>query len=179
MKFNLLGGGTVEATSPADLVESLRADTATWQPTADRALWMTNFAYRAKLQTGKGVSTYDDFQFVRDLIYAGLVIPDQEADLNQRIEFMAASLRELLPPWESSITRMPGSDTQWLAVIEAPQKIRPKGVGFRSELQFGDSHLMSPNAVFAIVSEIILKAQRQAMQANTEDEAALAGADQE
>lgn len=74
MKFTLLGGGAVEAASPAELVEALRRDTATWRPeeAADRDGWMRAYAARAELQTGRTVRAQDEY-FLLDIARAGLV----------------------------------------------------------------------------------------------------------
>ena len=75
MKYNLLGGGSIEAATALGLVEALRADAAAWIPTVSIEDFMEGMAERCKLQTGADISTLDVNSFLVDLIAHGFLVP--------------------------------------------------------------------------------------------------------
>jgi hypothetical protein len=75
MKYNLLGGGSIEAATELGLVEALRQDAMAWVPSVSIEDFMEGMAARCKIQTGADVSTLSVTSFLIDLIAGGFLIP--------------------------------------------------------------------------------------------------------
>jgi hypothetical protein len=74
MKYNLLGGGSIEAPTELGLVEALREDSMAWAPTVSIEDFMEEMAARCKIQTGATISTLDVNSFLIDLIANGFLL---------------------------------------------------------------------------------------------------------
>jgi hypothetical protein len=75
MKYKLLGGGHIEAASPLELVEALRADSQAWAPTVGIEDFMEGYADRCKMQNGAIVRTDSLINFLHDLQAGGFITP--------------------------------------------------------------------------------------------------------
>jgi hypothetical protein len=75
MKYELLGGGHIEAASPLELVEALRADSADWVPSVSIEDFMEGMAGRCKIQNGTTVRTDSVVNFLHDLQQGGFITP--------------------------------------------------------------------------------------------------------
>ncbi|MGI4833272.1 MAG: hypothetical protein ACRYFK_07405 [Janthinobacterium lividum] len=73
MKYNILGGGQLEATSDFEIVEGLRQVAMAWAPTVSIEDFMVEMADRCK--TYKGVFVRTDYipNFVSDLRQYGFI----------------------------------------------------------------------------------------------------------
>lgn len=68
MKYYLLGGGHVEATTPLELVEALRQEAMAWVPSVSIEDYMEGVQHRWKLQSGANIRTDSVENFVADLL---------------------------------------------------------------------------------------------------------------
>jgi hypothetical protein len=75
MKYELLGGGHIEAASPLDLIEALRADSQHWVPSVGVEDFMEGMAARCKMQSGTTVRTDSLINFLHDLQAGGFISP--------------------------------------------------------------------------------------------------------
>ena len=75
MKYELLGGGHVEAPSPLALVMELRKDSQQWAPTVGIEDFMEEYAKRCKFQNGAIVRTGNVQHFIDDLVAGGFMTP--------------------------------------------------------------------------------------------------------
>ncbi|WP_375435097.1 hypothetical protein [uncultured Hymenobacter sp.] len=66
-KYELLGGGHIEATTDLGLVEALRRDAQAWLPSVSIEDFMEGMAARCKIQTGAVVRTNSVANFIADL----------------------------------------------------------------------------------------------------------------
>ncbi len=69
--YHLKGGGTLEASSPAEIIDKLRA--MSYNPETSREEFMTKTADACQVQTGAVISTWDDESFVEDLLSNGFI----------------------------------------------------------------------------------------------------------
>jgi len=74
-KYNVLGGGQIEATTELGIIEALRAYSQDWIPTVGIEDFMEGMAARAKIQTGDVVRTDSLVNFVEDLKQYGFITP--------------------------------------------------------------------------------------------------------
>lgn len=72
-KYNVLGGGHVEATTDLGLVEALRRDAQPWVPSVSIEDFMEGMADRAKIQKGVSVRTDNIANFISDLKQHGFI----------------------------------------------------------------------------------------------------------
>lgn len=77
MKYYLLGGGHVEATTPLELVEALRQDAMAWVPSVSIEDYMEGVQQRWKLQTGADIRTDSVENFVADLLATDFIEAEQ------------------------------------------------------------------------------------------------------
>jgi hypothetical protein len=77
-KYNVLGGGQVEATTDLGLIEALRAYSQEWIPSVSIEDFMEGMAARAKIQTGDIIRTDYFVNFTNDLKQYGFVTPVTE-----------------------------------------------------------------------------------------------------
>lgn len=75
MKYEILGGGHIEAASPLELVEALRQDSMAWAPTVGIEDFMEEYAGRCKMQNGSTVRTDSLDNFLHDLQAGGFISP--------------------------------------------------------------------------------------------------------
>jgi hypothetical protein len=75
MKYELLGGGHVEAASSLGLVEALRQDSQAWAPTVGIEDFMEEYAARCKMQNGSLVRIDTMEHFIDDLVAGGFLTP--------------------------------------------------------------------------------------------------------
>jgi hypothetical protein len=75
MKYEIEGGGHVEAASPLELVEALRQDAMAWAPSVSVEDYMEDLAARSKIQDGSTVRTDSAENFITDLIACGFLTP--------------------------------------------------------------------------------------------------------
>lgn len=73
MKYNLLGGGQIEATTDFGLVQALRQDAQQWIPSVGIEDFMEGMAERCKVQKGVLVRTDYIVNFVADLRQHGFI----------------------------------------------------------------------------------------------------------
>jgi hypothetical protein len=66
-KYNVLGGGHIEATTDLGIIEALREYSAAWIPTVSIEDFMEGMAQRCQIQTGDVVRTDSITHFVADL----------------------------------------------------------------------------------------------------------------
>ena len=78
MKYNVLGGGQLEATTDLGIIEAMRQDAQEWAPSADRQEYMNDLAARAMTQKGVIVRTDYINNFVADLRQYGFITPVEE-----------------------------------------------------------------------------------------------------
>lgn len=74
MKYELLGGGHVEAPSAWGLVLALREDSQAWAPTVGPEDFMEEYARRCQLQNGSTVRTDNAPNFIADLVAGGFLM---------------------------------------------------------------------------------------------------------
>ncbi|WP_022821914.1 hypothetical protein [Hymenobacter norwichensis] len=72
-KYEILGGGQVEATTDLGLVEALRRDAQAWVPSVSIEDFMEGMASRAKVQKGVEVRTNSIANFTADLKRFGFI----------------------------------------------------------------------------------------------------------
>ena len=77
MKYEILGGGHIEADSPFELVQALRADSQAWLPSVDIEDFMEGMAGRCQLQNGTQVRIDSLVNFLHDLQQGGFITPAQ------------------------------------------------------------------------------------------------------
>ena len=75
MKYELLGGGHIEAASALELIEALRADSQQWVPSVGIEDFMEGMAARCKMQSGAIVRTDSSINFLHDLQAGGFITP--------------------------------------------------------------------------------------------------------
>ena len=75
MKYELLGGGHIEAASPLELVEALRADSQQWAPSVGVEDFMEGMAARCRMQNGATVRIDSMVNFLLDLQQGGFITP--------------------------------------------------------------------------------------------------------
>lgn len=75
MKYELLGGGQVEASSALALVLELRKDSQEWAPTVGVEDFMEEYAKRCKMQNGTVVRIDTMQHFIDDLVAGGFLTP--------------------------------------------------------------------------------------------------------
>lgn len=71
IKYELLGGGTITASSPKEIIEALRQSSFTSEKTIED--FMEAMASACKVQTGAIISTYNEDEFVTDLLANGFL----------------------------------------------------------------------------------------------------------
>lgn len=69
--YKLLGGGTITASSTEEIIDALRRSSFT--PEKTREDFMEAMASACKLQTGAIISTYNEDEFVTDLLANGFL----------------------------------------------------------------------------------------------------------
>lgn len=74
-KYNVLGGGHIEATTDLGVIEALREYSAAWIPTVGIEDFMEGMAERCQIQTGDVVRTDSIAHFVADLKQFGFITP--------------------------------------------------------------------------------------------------------
>jgi hypothetical protein len=79
MKYEILGGGYVEAPTALGLVEALRQDAMAWVPSVSIEDYMEGMAARCKIQNGAVVSTLDPHSFIIDLVAGGFLLVPRPA----------------------------------------------------------------------------------------------------
>jgi hypothetical protein len=77
-KYNVLGGGQIEATTDLGIIEALRAYSQEWIPSVGIEDFMEGMAERCKIQTGDFVRTDYLVNFVLDLKRFGYITPVEE-----------------------------------------------------------------------------------------------------
>jgi hypothetical protein len=77
-KYNVLGGGQIEATTDLGIIEALRGYSQEWLPSVSIEQFMEGMASRCKIQTGDFVRTDYFVNFVFDLKRFGYIIPVEE-----------------------------------------------------------------------------------------------------
>ncbi|WP_201979373.1 hypothetical protein [Hymenobacter rubidus] len=75
MKYEILGGGHIEAASPLELVEALRQIDLQWIHSVGVEDFMENMAEGCKIQTGALVRTDSVEHFLHDLQQGGFITP--------------------------------------------------------------------------------------------------------
>lgn len=75
MKYEILGGGHIEASSPLELVQALRQIDLQWIHSIDVEDFMENMAEGCKTQTGAVVRTDSLINFLYDLQAGGFITP--------------------------------------------------------------------------------------------------------
>jgi hypothetical protein len=75
VKYNVLGGGQIEATTDFGIINALREDAKEWIPSASIEEFMVGMAERAKIQKGVIVRTDYFVNFVNDLRQYGFITP--------------------------------------------------------------------------------------------------------
>ena len=75
MKYELLGGGHVEAASPLGLVMELRKDSQAWAPAVGIEDFMLEYSDRCKFQNGTVVRIDNLQHFIDDLVAGGFLTP--------------------------------------------------------------------------------------------------------
>ncbi|MGI4871454.1 MAG: hypothetical protein ACRYFX_09785 [Janthinobacterium lividum] len=75
MKYEIEGGGHVEAASAVELVEALRQDGMGWVPSVSIEDYMEDLAARSKIQDGSTVRTDSVENFITDLVACGFLTP--------------------------------------------------------------------------------------------------------
>ena len=73
MKYEILGGGQIEASSSLELVEAMRLQDQAWVPSVSIEDYMEDMAQRCKIQNGTAVSTDSVDVFLIDLIAGGFL----------------------------------------------------------------------------------------------------------
>jgi hypothetical protein len=75
MKYEIEGGGHIEATSPLELVEYLRRTTMSLTPSVSVEDYMEDLAARSKIQDGSTIRTDSAENFITDLVACGSLTP--------------------------------------------------------------------------------------------------------
>ncbi|HEX8506344.1 MAG TPA: hypothetical protein VF630_13330 [Hymenobacter sp.] len=75
MKYEILGGGQIEAATPLELVEALRQLDHQWIHSVSVEDFMVDMADRCKIQTGAVVRTDSMINFLHDLQAGGFITP--------------------------------------------------------------------------------------------------------
>jgi hypothetical protein len=75
MKYDILGGGHIEAATPLELVEALRILDLQWVHSVGVEDFMENMAEACQLQTGAIVRTDSLVNFLHDLQAGGFITP--------------------------------------------------------------------------------------------------------
>lgn len=75
MKYTILGGGPIEATTDLGLVQALRQDAQQWVPSVSIEDFMEGMAQRAEMQKGQPVRTDSVANFIADLKQHGFLTP--------------------------------------------------------------------------------------------------------
>ena len=75
MKYELLGGGSIEATTPLEVAEAMRQDGMAWIPTVGIEDFMEGMAERCHTQRLVVVRTDSVEHFVADLVQHGFLTP--------------------------------------------------------------------------------------------------------
>jgi hypothetical protein len=73
IKYNVLGGGQIEATTDFGIINALREDAKEWIPSASIEEFMQGMAERCMTQKGVLVRTDYFVNFVADLIQYGFI----------------------------------------------------------------------------------------------------------
>lgn len=74
-KYNVLGGGQIEATTDFGIIEALRVFSQEWIPTVGIEDFMEGMAQRCTIQLGVAVRTDSMTNFVADLKQYGFITP--------------------------------------------------------------------------------------------------------
>ena len=74
--YALLGGGTITAASPDEIITEMRFQSM--NPCATSAEFMEQTAEACRLQTGAIISTYNVEEFVADLLENGFLVKEHE-----------------------------------------------------------------------------------------------------
>ena len=78
MKYEILGGGQLEAATPLEVAEALRLDGMAWNPTVGIEDFMENMAEGCYRQREVVVRTDSVEHFVADLVTYGFITPVNE-----------------------------------------------------------------------------------------------------
>jgi hypothetical protein len=75
MKYEILGGGPIEAATDLELVEAMREQSMGHAPTVGVEDFMEGMAQRAEMHCGHPIRTDSVADFVADLTQHGLITP--------------------------------------------------------------------------------------------------------